>query len=162
MIQVSSVVDVDAPAEIVFPYLSDPFRQSEWTPNFRELVQRPDGPPGLGTRYRGRLRVFGTVNFVIDQFDPGRMFRVDTDPPGARLTHRFIITPTAGGARVSHFVELEPRGPLRLASPLIGLLVKLMVVDLNRQMRNVLNELARAAPPAQERPSAGPGGHETT
>ena len=142
MIRVSSIVDVDAPADVVFPYLSDPYRQSEWTPNFRELVQQPDGPPGLGTRYRGRLRLFGTVNFVIDEFEAGRMFRVDTDPPGARLTHRFIVTPVGDGSRISHQVELEPRGPLRLASPLIHVLLKLMIADLNRQMRRVVNELA--------------------
>ena len=80
MIRVPGTVDVDRPTDVVFPYLSDPHNQHEWTPNFLELLSEPDRPPGVGMQYRGKLRLFGAVSFVIDQFDPGRSFRVDTDP----------------------------------------------------------------------------------
>ena len=136
---VPSSVHVGAPADEVFAYLSDPLNQREWTPNFLELVDGPHGGPGLGTRYRGRLRGFGTVDFVIDEYDPGRMFRVATGPKLIPLTHRFAVSPDGAGARIDHLVTCEPRGAMRLVAPLIGLSVRLMVLDLNRQMRRVIN-----------------------
>jgi len=142
MIRVASTVQVRTSAAVVFAYLSDPCNQRQWTPNFLELEQAPATPVGLGTRYRGRLRAFGWVNFVIDEFDAGRSFRVDTDPPVGRLTHRFTVEADRAGSRVSHLVELEPRGPARLGAPLLHALIKLMVLDLNRHMANVLNSLA--------------------
>jgi uncharacterized protein YndB with AHSA1/START domain len=81
MIRVSPIVEVNAPAEVVFAYVRDPHNQPNWMPNFLELIREPDGPPAPGTRYRGTLRMFGPVNFVIDQFEPDRMFRLDIDPP---------------------------------------------------------------------------------
>jgi hypothetical protein len=145
VIRVAATVKTHAPAPAVFAYLSDPLNQREWTPNFLELEQAPTRPIGLGTRYRGRLRAFGWVTFVIDEFDAGRTFRVDTDPPVGRLTHRFTVDADGHGARVSHLVELEPRGPARFGAPLLRLLIKLMVLDLNRHMTKVLNrEIPRA------------------
>ena len=126
---------------VVFGYLSDPANQVEWTPNFLELISCPDGPPGLGMRYRGRLKSFGVVNFVVDQYEPGRVFRVDTDPSVGRLTHRFEVLPDGEGATVSHLVEFWPTGVARLAGPLMKLLVKRMIADLNRQMKSVLDNL---------------------
>jgi hypothetical protein len=141
MIRVPATVEVDRPADVVFPYLFDPHNQSEWTPNFLKLIDEPTGPPGIGMRYRGKLRLFGPVNFLVDQFEPGRTFRVDTDPPGGRLTHQFTIDPLGDGSRISHVVEFEPRGPARLVSPIFGLAIRLMVADLNRHMKKVINAL---------------------
>lgn len=129
-----------APA-VVFDYLSDPANQVEWTPNFLELTSGPDRPPGLGMRYRGRLRAFGEVNFTVDLFEPGRLFRVDTDPRVGRLTHRFEVIPDGTGSRVAHLVEFWPSGVARLAGPLMKLLVQRMIADLNKQMTSVLDRL---------------------
>jgi uncharacterized protein YndB with AHSA1/START domain len=43
MIQIPSVVDVPAPAEDVFTYLSDPATNPEWSPNARDVSDIPDG-----------------------------------------------------------------------------------------------------------------------
>jgi hypothetical protein len=142
MVRVASQVTVTPPPWVVFPYLSDPHNQREWTPNFLALETEPDGPPQLGTRYRGKLRLFGSVNFVIDRFEPGRLFRVDTDPPGGRLTHEFAVEASGDGSLIRHVVELQPRGAARLASPVMRVLIRIMVADLNRQMTRVLNSLA--------------------
>jgi hypothetical protein len=140
-ITVPGEVHVRTAPDVVFDYLSDPANQVEWTPNFLELISGPDGPAGLGMRYRGRLKAFGVVNFVVDRYEPGRMFRVDTDPSVGRLTHRFEVLPEAGGSRVAHVVEFWPSGVAKLAGPLMKLLVKRMIADLNKQMTTVLDTL---------------------
>jgi uncharacterized protein YndB with AHSA1/START domain len=141
LVRLASRVEIDRPPAVVFPYLSDPHNQREWTPNFLALESELQGPVGLGTRYRGKLRLFGSVNFVIDRFEPGRLFRVDTDPPGGRLTHEFAVEPHGDGSVINHVVELHPEGPWRLIAPATKLGLRLMIADLNRQMRSVLNRL---------------------
>lgn len=140
-IAVPGEVRVKTPPGVVFDYLSDPANQVEWTPNFLELISGPDGPPGLGMRYRGRLKAFGAVNFVVDRYEPGRLFRVDTDPSVGRLTHQFEVLPDGDGSRVAHVVEFWPTGLARFAGPLMKLLVRRMISDLNRQMKSVLDGL---------------------
>lgn len=136
---VPSSVAVRAPAGPVFDYLSDPLNQQEWTPNFLELVDGPHGGPGLGTHYRGRLRGFGVVDFVIDEYESGHVFRVATGPKLIPLTHRFAVEPAGDGARIDHLVTCEPRGPMRFVAPVIALSIRLMVIDLNRQLKRVIN-----------------------
>jgi uncharacterized protein YndB with AHSA1/START domain len=138
MIQIPSVVDVPVPAEDVFAYLSDPATNPEWSPNALEVSDVPDGPTGLGTRYRVKLKFFGRVNFLIDEFEPGRRVRFNCDPPGGQLTHRFIIDEIPGGTRINHLVELEPHGLAVLAEPITRFFTNRMIADLNKQMVSVI------------------------
>jgi hypothetical protein len=45
--------------------------RSDIDPSALEVSDLPDGPLALGTRYRVRLKFFGPVNFLIDEFEPG-------------------------------------------------------------------------------------------
>jgi hypothetical protein len=141
MITVDSSVSLNTPAKAVFDYLCDPNNQVDWTPNFIEMLEGPSGAPGLGMHYKGRLKAFGSVNFVVDRWEPGRMFRVDTDPKVGRLTHQFTVVSVGGGSQVDHVVEFEPKGVLRLVSPVMNLLIKKMIADLDQQMSRVLNAI---------------------
>jgi uncharacterized protein YndB with AHSA1/START domain len=144
MVTVSSSLVVDAAPRAVFAYLSNPDNQAEWTPNFLGLEEGPDRPPGVGMRYRGRLKAFGSVNFVVDDFVANEMFRVKTDPRVGVLTHRFTVAPDGDRCRISHVVELEPRGVFRLTAPALGVLLRRMVGDLDKQMATVIGRSAHA------------------
>jgi hypothetical protein len=85
VIRVSSIVYIDALSEVTFPCLCDPHGRSEWKPNLLELIDEPDGPPPLGGRDRGRLRVFGPVKFVIDRLRARADVRRRHDPAVGRL-----------------------------------------------------------------------------
>lgn len=157
MITVPSEVVVSTPPERVFAYLSDPHNQAEWTPNFLELIEEPDRSPGVGMRYRGRLRLFGSLDFLYDEFEPGRSFRVATGRRAAPITHRFEIDAVGDQTRVSHVVTCTPRGPARLATPLLVPAIRRMVADLDVQMRRVLEGLpggGAQASGAEAEPSA--------
>lgn len=121
MIHIPSVVDVPVPAEDVFAYLSDPATNPEWSPNALEVSDIPDGPTALGTRYRVKLKFFGRVNFLIDEFEPGHRVRFNCDPPGGQLPHRFIIDQIPGhpdqpSCRVR---TARPRSPRRADHPVL-------------------------------------------
>ena len=76
---ISSSVTVAQPAAAVFDYLVDPANQVRWSPNFQTLEQPPTGPLGLGTRFRGKLKNFGSLDFVYDEFERPRRFRMATE-----------------------------------------------------------------------------------
>jgi hypothetical protein len=89
MIRGPSTLDFDAPAEVTSPRLCDPPGESDWTTHCFELIQEPHGPPTLSTPFIDKHRaVFAPGKFVIDQFEPDGVFRVDADLPVGRLTHR--------------------------------------------------------------------------
>ena len=138
MIHIPSVVDVPVPAEDVFAYLSDPATNPEWSPNALEVSDIPDGPTALRTRYRVKLKFFGRVNFLIDEFEPGHRVRFNCDPPGGQLTHRFVIDQIPGGTRINHLVEFEPSGLAVLAEPITRFFTKRMIANLNKQMMRVV------------------------
>jgi hypothetical protein len=146
LISVASSVTTSAPTPVVFGYLSEPRNQVEWTPNFLELLEEPDGPPRLGVRYRGRLKLFGSLDFTYDEFEPGRSYRVSTGRRVAPIWHRFEISDTGSGSRVDHEVTCDPKGPLRLTKPLLTAAIRRMVADLDRQMKRVLD--AQTSPAA--------------
>jgi uncharacterized protein YndB with AHSA1/START domain len=143
VIHIPSVVDVPVPAEDVFAYLSDPATNPEWSPNALEVSDIPDGPTALGMRYRVKLKFFGRVNFLIDEFEPGHRVRFNCDPPGGQLLHRFIIDQIPGGTRINHLVEFEPRGLAVLAEPIIRFFTKRMIADLNKQLVRVVAAAAQ-------------------
>ena len=134
-------VGIDSPAEVVFAYLSDPVNQSNWAPSFVELLEGPDRPPGLGMRYRGHLLKFGPANFVVDEFEPGRAFRLTTDPRAGRLTHRFQVDPSATGCVVAHEIHLWPQPLLNPLAPLLRRRLRGAAAELDRRMKLVLDGL---------------------
>lgn len=134
-------VGIDAPADVVFAYLSNPVNQSNWAPSFVELLEGPDRPPGLGMRYRGYLLRFGPANFVIDEFEPGRAFRMNTDPRAGRLTHRFQVDPSATGCVVAHEICLWPQPLLSPLAPLLRRRLRGAATELDRRMKLVLDAL---------------------
>jgi uncharacterized protein YndB with AHSA1/START domain len=139
VIHIPSVLEVPVPAEGVFAYLADPANNPEWSPNTLAVSDIPDGPTALGMRWRAKLKFFGRVNFLIDEFEPGHRVRFTCDPRGGQLLHRFIIDQIPGGTRINHLVEFEPRDLAVLAEPIIRFFTKKMIAELNKQLVRVVS-----------------------
>jgi uncharacterized protein YndB with AHSA1/START domain len=73
-------VEIDRPAEAVFPYLVEAEKRLRWMGALKEAEQVTDGPPGLGTRFRDLFE------------DHGQRFEIDAEivewEPSERLTTR--------------------------------------------------------------------------
>jgi uncharacterized protein YndB with AHSA1/START domain len=137
----SSTVIVRQPAAVVFDYLVDPANQVQWSPNFLALEQPPSGPFGPGTKFRGKLKNFGSLEFVYDEFERPRVFRMATAHRTGHMTHRFTLVDDAGTTRVTHEVGFEPRGVARLTAPLMKPMLGKMVADLDRQLKTTLDAI---------------------
>jgi hypothetical protein len=123
---VEAEVDISLPPEQVFDYCSDPGHEPEWNPRMKTSKKITGGPISVGTRY--------ATEFV--KGPPVITKCVGYERPCTWSLAGTSAALTAGGGRVlpaadgSHLVmrrELEPRGLLRLAAPLLRRRMKPML-----------------------------------
>jgi len=70
--RVSETLVAKCPPEVVFDYVTDPANLAKWQTAITAVEQLIDGPPGLGTRVRGR-----------------------TKPPGGKSSSRWSSSPSS-------------------------------------------------------------------
>jgi uncharacterized protein YndB with AHSA1/START domain len=107
-------VDVDAPVEEVFAYLSDPARLHEWQQTTAVDVLT-DGPVGVGTRIRETREVLGrklTQTVEVTEHDPPRRFALRVVEGPVKVDGEQELEERAGGTRIH--VRAEGQAP-RLA-----------------------------------------------
>jgi hypothetical protein len=137
---------LDAPREAVFDVISDPSRRTEWQSSLVSVHVSTEGPPRLGTAWyelaRGGLR----FDLEITEFD--RPVRWAESARGSIANARLAVileAPAGAGAarstRVIVYVEVDFKGPLKLAGPLVRVL---MPAALRADLRR-LERLAQAS-----------------
>ncbi|HET6561334.1 MAG TPA: SRPBCC family protein [Marmoricola sp.] len=144
MTTIASSITVDIPASAVFDYLVEPANQVHWSPNFQFLERAPTGTLGLGTAFRGRLKNFGSLEFVYDEFQPQTSFRMAANHRTGHITHRFTLSGEGRATTVRHEVGFDARGLARVAVPLMKPMLRRMVSDLDLQLKV---SLAALSPP---------------
>ena len=96
-----SEVEIDAPADAVWAVVADVTGQPRWMTDLKAVEALSSGPIGVGSRYRGRVRILGiTVDDPVEitEFDPPRRFAIRHD---GRFTGSGIIDlePVGDGSR---------------------------------------------------------------
>lgn len=119
MVRVEHMGMISTPPEAVFPVISDPQTQLVWDAETLRSVEKLGGSPlSQGSRYRGRFRGFGTVEYEFVEFEPNRRFAHRAKIPLGTMTHTFTLEAADGGTRVTQVGELEPNVLGRLAGPM--------------------------------------------
>jgi carbon monoxide dehydrogenase subunit G len=113
-------VEIEAPIERVFDYVSDARNEPGWLPGAKSVEKVGDGLVGLGTQFDGNYARAGRVSLEIVAFDrPNRLtFRarsriVDFDD-AIELGER------DGRTRLTARMTAQPRGLMRLVGPLMA------------------------------------------
>ena len=120
----SWTVEVAAPPEVAFEYLSDIGRYSEWSPKPYRVEPVPSQPLEQGVTFQSFGVVPGNKDHpnqvevtVVDA--PRRLVLTSTDK-GERYVHRFDVEASGRGSRITRTVEApQPKGFVRLVFPLI-------------------------------------------
>jgi hypothetical protein len=84
---------------------------SAW-PKWNAEIKRAslDGPLALGAEAKIAFRTGLRLRFRVVEFEPGRLFTDEARLPGARMGHRHLVEPDAGGSRLTNTIYIE--GPL--------------------------------------------------
>jgi hypothetical protein len=116
---IEAATEIHSPAEVVFGYCSDHRNEIEWNPDMRRVVKITDGPIGAGTRYEMEFRPGRSVIGECVRFDPPTSWEVAGSVNGMRSSFTGLVTPVPAGARLDLRMEIETRGLLRVALPLL-------------------------------------------
>jgi uncharacterized protein YndB with AHSA1/START domain len=141
----------------VFDYLADFSSAAEWDPGVSEARSLTPEPLRAGAR-------FHLVANFLGRRVPLEYRTVEIDPP-----HRVVLRAESGsavsedtitvralpgsGSEVTYDARLEPRGALRLAGPVLGLLFRRIGDRARAGLAATLAEGAGSAPRAVERPA---------
>ena len=150
---IETAIDIARPADVVFGYCSDHTHEIEWNPAMRRVAKITDGPVGAGTRYEMEFLPGPPIVAECVRFDPPTSWAVAGSGNGMRSPFSGRVTPVPAGARLDLRMEIETRGLLRAALPLLR---HRMPRDLARDIAIIKARLeGRAEPrPSGPEPSA--------
>lgn len=116
---VEAGVDIRRSPEDVFDYCSDPRREPEWNPMMKRIVKVTDGPIAVGCRFTPEFAKGPTMVLECIGYERPSAWAFTGDSHALKATSWGRVVPTSEGAHLVMRMELEPRGLLRLATPLL-------------------------------------------
>jgi carbon monoxide dehydrogenase subunit G len=128
--------------EVVFDYLVDPSRLTEWQTSKTSVEQLTVGEPRLGTRVRERTKGLGGKEFeqVVEFVEFERPSRVAThivEGP-VPVDGAWSFEPDGDGTRVRFVAEGELRGVPRLLQPLVRRAIARTLAGSHQKLRRIV------------------------
>ncbi len=142
MIRVELAIEVHRAVDEVFAYVTDPARLADWQPNLVSVSKETAGPMGAGTRLREVRRGPSgrTVEALVEvaEYDVNRRFdlRIISGPLPIDGRHRF--SSVDGLTRIDLVAEGRVGGALRLAEPLLALVLRRQFASYYRRLEETL------------------------
>jgi uncharacterized protein YndB with AHSA1/START domain len=123
---VEAEVDIKRSPEDVFDFCSDPIHEPEWNPMMKRAVKLTDGLVGVGARYATEF--VGAPPMVMEciHYERPSAWSLKGDSRALKAVGDGRVVPTSQGAHLEMRMELEPRGLLKLATPLLRRRMKSM------------------------------------
>lgn len=106
----SVAIDIDAPIEKVFAYVSDLTTHGEWAANPLKIETISSGAVRIGSRYRSTANSRGatfTAELVVTELQPPHRFAFSGQDGTGRFEHRFNLFSQDGGTRVERTVTMQ-------------------------------------------------------
>lgn len=125
--EVTTSVDVAAPPEDVFDYLSNVENNPEWQSGMVSARWTSEGPIAVGSTYDQVARFLWRrieSTFEVEAFEPGRMITATTTAGSFPITFTRRVEPIDAGTRVSAVITGDASGFFRLAEPLLRIMVQ--------------------------------------
>jgi Polyketide cyclase / dehydrase and lipid transport len=134
---------VDAPPEVVIPYLADFGNAEQWDPGTVRCVRIDDGPVAVGASWQNTSKIAGItteLTYTLEQLTDERIVlagRNDT----ATSTETIVIARDAPGSRITYTNEVQFNGVARLAGPLAKIVFEKLGDDTEKKLVHALNAL---------------------
>ena len=115
-------ITINRPVEEVFAYLIDISNMAQWNAQMGHIEQTSEGPPGVGTTFRGTFDFMGRPmgwTSETTEYEPNHKVvqRVEMGP--TVLTMSWLVEPAEGGTKFTMGTEGEMSGISKLAGPLV-------------------------------------------
>ena len=139
----SATIFIDRPVQEVFDYVMDIPNDAHWRTNSGvvEAAYTSDPPLGVGTTGFDRISANGRdmiVEWRTFEYEPGRLARWEYVSGPLRGFGGYICEPDGDGTRFTLEGDSKLTGPLRLASPILGLIVRRQVQADAQKLKTIL------------------------
>jgi hypothetical protein len=146
---IESEADIARSPDDVFDYCSDPANEPAWNVKMKRVERLTDGPLGVGTRYRMEFVSGPPVTSECVHLERPNVWELFGASRVMRSGWRGRVLPSATGAHLTLRMEIELRGLLALATPLLR---RRMRPELDRDIASIKATLEGAGgPPEQPR-----------
>ena len=139
--EVTTSVDIAAPPEEVFAYLSEMENNPKWQSGMVSARWTSDSPIGVGSTYDQvatflRRKIEST--FEVEAYQPGRMIRASSTASSFPITFTRMVEPPESGTKVTAIITGDASGFFKLAEPILRMMVQRSVDGDYRNLRKVL------------------------
>jgi hypothetical protein len=123
MFEIKGEIVISRPVEEVFDFAADARNEPRYNSHMRRAEQLTDGPIGVGTRFRAEIRSMRrTVPMVTELTAYQRPQRYASTTRLSLMDTKGTVTfePVPEGTLLRWSWEVEPRGALRLMTPIMA------------------------------------------
>jgi hypothetical protein len=141
MVHIVGEIVIDRRVEEVFGFVAD--ERNRYDPRVRRAEKLTAGPIGVGTRFRSETTSMGRpIEMVIEITAHERPHQLgsSTHLSSMDIHSTLSFEPVPGGTRMRWSSDLEPRGFLRLASPLVAWMGRRQARGIWAHLKRVLKE----------------------
>lgn len=142
MIEVTTEVTIDRPADEVFAFLADAANNPTWQQGMQRCTWTTPPPIREGSVYEQEATMMGkaiTSTFEVIDFEPGRRITIRTIESTFPIEVTRAVQPTGEGTCVARArVTGDPSGVFRLAAPLMRQMVRRSVRGDYQRLRDLL------------------------
>jgi uncharacterized membrane protein len=142
MIEVTSEVTIDRPADEVFAFLADAENNPTWQRGMQRCQWTTTPPIREGSIYKQEARMLGkaiTSTFEVVELEPGRRITIRTIESTFPIKVTRSVEPTGEATCIARaHVTGDPSGVFKLAAPLMRKMVERSVRGDYRQLKQLL------------------------
>jgi uncharacterized protein YndB with AHSA1/START domain len=120
VIEARSEIEIGAPIERVFDYVSDARNEPDWLPGAKAVDKVTPGDIGQGTRFEGTYARAGRVSIEIVAFERPATVTLRGRSRIVHFDDVIELTETDGRTRLTARMSAQPQGLMRLMSPLMA------------------------------------------
>jgi uncharacterized protein YndB with AHSA1/START domain len=150
MFKVEAQREVRRPLDEVFDYVADLRNEREWNPGAVRVDKLDDGDVRAGSRFDAEYKGAGALEIEVLECQRPRMLRYLSSGRSMRLTSTIECSAAPGATSVRMRMDVEPRGMLRLASPLMRPMLQRQFAASADRLRDTLDARNSPADAADE------------
>jgi hypothetical protein len=117
---------VARPVDECFDFVADLRNEPTFNPDASHIRQTSPGPIGLGTTWEEDVKPLGHFLVTLNRYERPRELGFDARNPRADIEVLFRFAPQDDGTVITAEVEMTPKGPLKLLTPVLAPMMRRM------------------------------------
>ncbi len=143
MVRETASVRIERPAEVVWDYFTDVANDPEWNPSAIKARKTSEGPLGVGSTFAVVRKMSGPMKLEYTEYSRPLRWGLRGVGRGMSFTYAADLTPSAGATELTSHMNLEPKGLLKLLTPVLRYVTAKQLGRVHEALKRKLESTAR-------------------